>query len=109
MFANPESEVASLREVLLPQFVFLDFEPALEDLFGFGAAHGDVDGDLLVTSDTECSDGVAGFACRGGQERLKSARIEGGEAAQEGIREKGKAYCRRAFDQIIVRALWRHG
>ena len=43
-----------------------------------------MDSDLFVTSDTECSDSVAGFACRGGQERLKSA------PAQEGSRERVK-------------------
>ena len=62
MFADAEAKVARLREVLLAQFVFFHFKAALEDLFGFGAADGDVDSDLFVTADTERSDSVAGFA-----------------------------------------------
>ena len=34
----------------------------LEDLLGLGATDGDVDGDLLVTADTESADGVTGLA-----------------------------------------------
>lgn len=63
MFADPESEVTGLGEVALPQFVLLDLQPTLQDLLGLGSADGDVDGDLLVTTDTEGTDGVAGLAC----------------------------------------------
>ena len=63
VLANTETEVARLAEVALAELVLLDLEAALEDLFGFGTADCDVDGDLLVTADTEGSDGVAGFAC----------------------------------------------
>lgn len=66
VFADTEAEVAGFGEVALPQFVFLDLEATLEDFLCFRAADGDVDGDLLVTSDTECSHGVAGFAVDGG-------------------------------------------
>ena len=62
MLANAEPEVAGIREVLLAEFVFFDLEATLEDLFGFGAADRDVHGDLLVTSDAEGADCVAGFA-----------------------------------------------
>ncbi len=62
MLANPKPEVACVAEVLLAQLVFFDFEASLEDLFGFGAADGDVDGDLLVASDAEGANCVAGFA-----------------------------------------------
>lgn len=65
MFANTEAKVASLREVSLLQLVFLDLEATLENLFGLGATDGDVDGDLFVTTNSECTDGVAGFACGG--------------------------------------------
>lgn len=65
VFANTEAEVASLREISLLQFVFLDLKPTLEDLFGFGPTDGDVNGDLFVTTDSECTDGVAGFAYGG--------------------------------------------
>lgn len=64
VLADAKTEVARLREVPLPQLVFLDFQPSLEDLFGFGTADGDVYSDLFVTADTECPDSVAGFACR---------------------------------------------
>ena len=63
---DAEAEVASVGEVLLAQLVFLDFETALEDLFGFGASDCDVHGDLFIASDAEGADGVAGFACRNG-------------------------------------------
>lgn len=62
MFVDTESEVSSLREVLLPQFVFLDLEATLKNLLSLGATDGNVDSNLLVTSDTESTDGVAGLA-----------------------------------------------
>jgi len=64
VLGDAETEVASLGEVALPQLVLLDLEAALENLLCLGAANCDVDGDLLVTSDTECTDGVAGLAWR---------------------------------------------
>ena len=60
---DTEAEVAGLAEVALAQLVLLDLEATLEDLLGLGATDGDVDGDLLVTADTEGSDSVAGLAC----------------------------------------------
>lgn len=60
---DTEAEVAGLAEVALPQLVLLDLEAALEDLLCLGAADGNVDGDLLVTADTEGSDSVACLAC----------------------------------------------
>jgi hypothetical protein len=63
VLADSEPEVASVREVLLAQLVFLHFETTLEDFLGFGASDGNVHGDLLVASDAEGADGVAGFAC----------------------------------------------
>lgn len=104
MLANTESEVASLGEVFLSQFVFLHFEPALKDLFGLGTTDSDVNSDLFVTSDAECSDGVAGFACREERKRLEGAQSRGrGELL--GRVAGGNAYCRQAFDQTIVQAL----
>lgn len=64
MLADAETEVARLREVSPLQLVLLDFQASLKDFFGFGAADGDVNGDLLVTADTKCSHGIARFACR---------------------------------------------
>ena len=62
VFADPETEVARLREIPFPQLVFLDLQPSLQDLLSFRAPDGDVDGDLFVATDTERSDGVACFA-----------------------------------------------
>ena len=56
---DTESETALLTEVSLLQFVFLDLETLLEDLLGLLASHGDVASNLIVTTDTEASDGVA--------------------------------------------------
>lgn len=66
VLADAEAEVARLAEVPLAQLVLLDLEAALQDLLGLGAADGDVHGDLLVSSDTEGSDGVSRLACVGG-------------------------------------------
>jgi hypothetical protein len=63
VLADTEAEVASLAEVALAQLVFLNLEATLENLLGLGAANGNVNGDLFVTSDTESSDGVTGLAC----------------------------------------------
>ena len=62
MLRDTESKVASLREVALAELVFLDLEATLEDLLSLGATNGNVDSDLLVTTDTECTDSVAGLA-----------------------------------------------
>jgi len=59
---DAEAEVAGLREVALPQLVLLDLEATLENLLRLGATNCDVHGDLLVTADTEGTDGVAGLA-----------------------------------------------
>ena len=70
MLADAEPKVARFRKVLLAEFVFLHFEPALEDLFSLGAADSHVDCNFFVTADTESADGVAGFACGGCQSSL---------------------------------------
>lgn len=53
VFRDTKTKVASIGEVLLPQLVFLDLQPSLENLFGFGTSDGDVDGNLFVSADTE--------------------------------------------------------
>lgn len=62
MFADTETEVTGLGEVLLSQLVLLDLEATLENLLSLGATDGNVDGDLFVTTDTEGTDGVTGLA-----------------------------------------------
>jgi hypothetical protein len=64
VFADTEAEVASLREVALAEFIFLDLQSALQDFLSLWAANSDVDGDLLVTTDTEGTDRVSGLACK---------------------------------------------
>ena len=63
---DTETEVAGLGEVLAAELVLLDLEAALKDLLGLGATDGDVDGNLLVTTDTERADGVTGLGGNGG-------------------------------------------
>jgi hypothetical protein len=69
VLGDTETEVAGLGEVALAELVLLDLEATLEDLLSLGAADGDVDGDLLVTADTEGTDGVAGLGVDGGLTR----------------------------------------
>ena len=53
VLADAEPEIASLREVLLPQFVFLNLQTALKDFLRFWTPNCDMDCDLLVSSDAE--------------------------------------------------------
>ncbi len=62
VLGDTETEVTGLREVALAELVLLDLQATLEDLLGLWATDGDMDGDLLVTTDTEGTDGVAGLA-----------------------------------------------
>ena len=63
VLADAEAEVAGLTEVALAQLVLLDLQATLENLLSLGATDGDVDSDLLVTSNTEGTDGVTGLTC----------------------------------------------
>ena len=102
MFADSKPKIPRLREILPSQLVFLDFKTTLEDFFRFGTTDGDVYGDFFVTSDAECADCVAGFACGEG------GRLVGVVGIGKRVM-RGNSYCRRVFDQIVVLALWRHG
>jgi len=66
VLSDTEAEVASLGEVALAELVLLDLKATLENLLSLGATDSDVDGDLLVTADTESTDSVAGLAVDGG-------------------------------------------
>jgi hypothetical protein len=59
VFADTEAKVASLRKVLPFQFIFLDLEATLKDLFSLRTSDCDVDGDLFVSSNAEGADCVA--------------------------------------------------
>jgi len=73
VLGDTETEVASLGEVALPQLILLDLETTLEDLLSLGATDGDVDSNLLVTTDTEGTDGVTGLACNREKKKYPSA------------------------------------
>ena len=66
VLADTEAKVASLRKVLLSQFIFLDLEATLKDLFSLRTSDCDVDGDLFVSSNAEGADCVACLTWRMG-------------------------------------------
>jgi len=94
VLADAETEVAGLAEVALAELILLDLEATFENLLSLGATDGDVDGNLLVTTDTEGTDGVAGLACR---ERVRMSQFGEGRGT----------YCRRESDRSAARAPWR--
>ena len=96
VFADTEAEVASLREVALPQLIFLDLQASLENFLCLRTADSDVDGDFLVTTDTECSHSVAGLAY---QEK---------SAMGLNVGRVWQPYCRPEFDHSIVPTPSRH-
>lgn len=61
VLVNTEAKVSGGAEVVVKQLKLLDAETLLDELEGLGTTDGGVDGDLLVTADTELSDGVASF------------------------------------------------
>eukprot|EP00009_Paramoeba_aestuarina_P008294 CAMPEP_0201506418 /NCGR_PEP_ID=MMETSP0161_2-20130828/321_1 /ASSEMBLY_ACC=CAM_ASM_000251 /TAXON_ID=180227 /ORGANISM="Neoparamoeba aestuarina, Strain SoJaBio B1-5/56/2" /LENGTH=124 /DNA_ID=CAMNT_0047900493 /DNA_START=243 /DNA_END=617 /DNA_ORIENTATION=+ len=61
VFFDSESEVSGCGEVAGLQFVFFDLEPLLEDFHGLLSTDGAGNGDLLISADTETTDGQAGF------------------------------------------------
>jgi len=63
VFADTETKVASLREVAFAKLIFLDLQSTLQNFLSLWSTDGDMYGDLFVTTDTECSDSVAGLAC----------------------------------------------
>lgn len=58
VLADAEAEVASLGEILVAKFVLLNFETPLENLSSLLAANGDMARDLLITANSEGTDGV---------------------------------------------------
>jgi len=62
VFADTETEVASLREVALAKLIFLDLQSTLQDFLSLWSTDSDMYSDLLVTTDTEGSDSVPGLA-----------------------------------------------
>ena len=66
MFLNSKAKVSGFWKVLTTKFVFFDFESTFKDFLCFGSSNGNVNSDLFVTTDTECSDGVTSFGGDGG-------------------------------------------
>jgi hypothetical protein len=56
---DTETKVTSLGEVSLSQLVLLDLQTSLQDLLSLWTSDGNVNGNLLVSSDTKGSDGVS--------------------------------------------------
>ena len=73
MLIHTETKVAGLGEVALAELILLDLETTLEDLLSLWASDGNVASDLLVTTDTESTDGVASL---GGDGSLTSELLE---------------------------------
>jgi len=73
MLLDAEAEVAIVGEVLLPQLVLLHLEAPLQDFLGLGSPDGAVNGDLLVSPDTEATDSVTGLGEHWG---LSSQRLQ---------------------------------
>jgi len=61
VFLDAEAKVAGGGEVLATQLVLAHLQATLQDFLGLGAANRAVDSDLLVTTDTERTHGVAGL------------------------------------------------
>lgn len=66
MLLDSEAEVSVVGEVLAVQFVFLDLESLVDDLLGLRSTDGAVNGDLLVSTDSEGTDGVTSLGEDGG-------------------------------------------
>lgn len=62
VLVNAKAKVAVVREVLSLQLELLHLQTLVQDLSSLLAANGAVDGNLLVTTDTESTDGVASWA-----------------------------------------------
>ena len=64
MFTDTEAEVSRSRKILFPQLVFLHFQTSLYNFLCFGSPNCDMNSDLLIAANAECSDSISGFACR---------------------------------------------
>ena len=62
---DPETKVARRGKILSTKLVLLHLEATLEDFLGFGPTDRDVHGDLLIATDTELADSIAGLGRHG--------------------------------------------
>lgn len=61
MFLYTEPKIAGSREVVTPQLVFSYLKATFQDFLCFGAPYRAVNGNFLVTADTERANRVPGF------------------------------------------------
>jgi hypothetical protein len=104
VFADTKTKVASLGEVALLQLVFFDLEATLQNFLCFRPTDGDVNSNLLVTANTERSDGVASFAC--GLNNNFISHFPSIFLRPES--ELQRPYCRPESGHLIVPALLQH-
>jgi uncharacterized protein YbdZ (MbtH family) len=69
VLSDTESKVSSVGEVSSSQLVFLDLETTFENFFSLWSTNGDVASNLLVTSDSESSEGCSRHASKKWQSR----------------------------------------
>lgn len=62
VLADTKTEVTGLGEVALAELIFLDLQATLQDFLGLWATDGNMNGDLLVTTNTEGTDSISGLA-----------------------------------------------
>lgn len=108
VLGDTETEVAGLGEIALAELVLLDLEAALQDFLCLGAADGNVDGNLLVTTDTKGTDGVSGLAYISSMSAFNLLPSVSPTLSRFHV-VGGGTYCRLAFDRSAAQAPWQHG
>ena len=71
VFLDTEAEVSSVTEVVLPQFIFPDFQASLKDFLSLGSTNSAVDSNLFITTDAKRTNGVTRF----GEDRLLTSEL----------------------------------
>ena len=66
MLSDSETKVTGSGEVLLVELKLLDLESSLQDLLSLGSSNSNVNGDFLISSNSERSNGVSGLGGDGG-------------------------------------------
>ncbi|KAH3669059.1 hypothetical protein OGAPHI_001655 [Ogataea philodendri] len=62
VFLDTETKVSGLGEVSVLELVFFHLQSSLQDLVSLWSSDSNVNGDLLISSDTKSSNSVSGFA-----------------------------------------------
>merc|ERR1712180_465029 len=61
MLSNSESKIPCFGKIATTQFILLHLESLFQNFFCFGSSNSAMDGNLLITTNTKGSYGVAGF------------------------------------------------